>query len=89
MRKLSQYRYPLQELVLKFPPASTNKRVFSEEEDRFCWYNYTGLALTCPMCMIVFEKQYDNLRYFNLISFSKAEMLVRYLEGVTHYWDVY
>ena len=88
-RKLSQYRYPLQELVLKFPPASTNKRVFSEEEDRFCWYNYTGLALTCPMCMIVFEKQYDNLRYFNLISFSKAEMLVRYLEGVTHYWDVY
>ncbi|RLV96235.1 ISWI chromatin-remodeling complex ATPase ISW1 [Spathaspora sp. JA1] len=34
-RKLSQYRYPLQELVLKFPPAATNKRIFSEEEDRF------------------------------------------------------
>ncbi|EMG45637.1 ISW1 ISWI chromatin-remodeling complex ATPase ISW1 [Candida maltosa Xu316] len=34
-RKLSQYKYPLQELVLKFPPASTNKRVFSDEEDRF------------------------------------------------------
>lgn len=34
-RKLSQYKYPLQELVLKNPPATTNKRVFSDEEDRF------------------------------------------------------
>ncbi|CAI5757354.1 unnamed protein product [Candida verbasci] len=34
-RKLSQYKYPLQELVLKYPPTSTNKKLFSEEEDRF------------------------------------------------------
>ena len=34
-RKLSQFKYPMQELVLKHPPASTNKKVFSEEEDRF------------------------------------------------------
>lgn len=34
-RKLSQYKYPLQELVLKYPPASSNKKVWSEEEDRY------------------------------------------------------
>ena len=33
--KLSEYSNPLQELVLKFPPATTNRRVFSEEEDRY------------------------------------------------------
>lgn len=34
-RKLSQYKYPLLELKLKFPPSSSTKRVYSEEEDRF------------------------------------------------------
>lgn len=34
-RKISLYRYPLQELVLKYPPAATNKRTFTDEEDRF------------------------------------------------------
>lgn len=34
-RKLVQYKYPLQELALKYPPTATNKRTFSEEEDRF------------------------------------------------------
>lgn len=34
-RKLSQYKYPLQELALKYPPASSNKKVWSDEEDRF------------------------------------------------------
>ncbi|KAH3675113.1 hypothetical protein WICMUC_002769 [Wickerhamomyces mucosus] len=33
--KLSQYENPLQDLVLKYPPATTNKRLFSEEEDRY------------------------------------------------------
>ncbi|CDK24316.1 unnamed protein product [Kuraishia capsulata CBS 1993] len=33
--KLSQYHFPLQELVLEYPPATTNRRIFSEEEDRF------------------------------------------------------
>ncbi|GEQ66352.1 hypothetical protein JCM33374_g15 [Metschnikowia sp. JCM 33374] len=34
-RKLASYRYPLQELVLKHPPAATTKKTFTDEEDRF------------------------------------------------------
>ncbi|CAH6719070.1 ISWI chromatin-remodeling complex ATPase Isw2p [[Candida] jaroonii] len=34
-RKLAQYKYPLQQLTLKFPPASSNKKVWSEDEDRY------------------------------------------------------
>lgn len=34
-RKISSYRYPLQELELKYPPAATNKRTFTDDEDRF------------------------------------------------------
>lgn len=34
-RKISSYRYPLQELVLKYPPAATTKRTFTDDEDRF------------------------------------------------------
>lgn len=34
-RKMAQYKYPLQELTLKYPPAATSKRTFSDEEDRF------------------------------------------------------
>lgn len=34
-RKISSYRYPLQELELKYPPAATTKRTFTDEEDRF------------------------------------------------------
>lgn len=34
-RKMAQFKYPLQELVLKYPPITTSKRTFSDEEDRF------------------------------------------------------
>lgn len=34
-RKLASYKYPLQELVLKYPPAATTKKLFTDEEDRF------------------------------------------------------
>lgn len=34
-RKLSQYKYPLQELVLKHPPSTSHKKTFTEDEDRF------------------------------------------------------
>ncbi|CCH60183.1 hypothetical protein TBLA_0C03810 [Henningerozyma blattae CBS 6284] len=34
-RKLSQCKAPLFDLSLKFPPSSSNKRTYSEEEDRF------------------------------------------------------
>ncbi|KAG7665299.1 uncharacterized protein J8A68_000986 [[Candida] subhashii] len=47
-RKLSQYKYPLQELVLKYPPASTNKRVFSDEEDRFLMVQLYRFGLDSP-----------------------------------------
>lgn len=54
-RKLSQYKYPLQELVLKYPPASTNKRVFSDEEDRFLLVQLYKYGLDLP-------DVYDNIR---------------------------
>ncbi|KAK6885386.1 ISWI chromatin-remodeling complex ATPase ISW1 [Candida tropicalis] len=54
-RKLSQYKYPLQELVLKYPPASTNKRVFSDEEDRFLLVQLYKYGLDSP-------DVYDNIR---------------------------
>ncbi|KAK6201412.1 chromatin remodelling complex ATPase chain ISW1 [Scheffersomyces amazonensis] len=47
-RKLSQYRYPLQELILKFPPSTTNKRTFSEEEDRFLLVQVYRYGLESP-----------------------------------------
>lgn len=34
-RKVSSYRFPLQELELKYPPAATTKRTFTDDEDRF------------------------------------------------------
>ncbi|CCF55876.1 hypothetical protein KAFR_0A04410 [Kazachstania africana CBS 2517] len=34
-RKVSEYSNPFFDLKLKFPPSSSNKRIFSEEEDRF------------------------------------------------------
>lgn len=34
-RKLSQYSNPFFDLELKFPPSTSHKRTFSEEEDRF------------------------------------------------------
>lgn len=54
-RKLSQYKYPLQELVLKYPPAATNKRVFSDEEDRFLLVQLYKFGLDLP-------DVYDNMR---------------------------
>jgi SWI/SNF-related matrix-associated actin-dependent regulator of chromatin subfamily A member 5 len=47
-RKISQYKYPLQELQLKYPPAATNKRVFSEEEDRFLLVQLYRFGLDTP-----------------------------------------
>ncbi|ODV81372.1 uncharacterized protein CANTADRAFT_58207 [Suhomyces tanzawaensis NRRL Y-17324] len=47
-RKLSFYKYPLQELVLKYPPASTNKRMFSDEEDRFLLIQMYRFGLDRP-----------------------------------------
>lgn len=47
-RKILMYKYPLQELVLKFPPASTNKRVYSEEEDRFLLVQLYRFGLDRP-----------------------------------------
>ncbi|EGW35279.1 uncharacterized protein SPAPADRAFT_64429 [Spathaspora passalidarum NRRL Y-27907] len=47
-RKLSQYKYPLQELVLKFPPAATNKRIFSDEEDRFLLVQLYRFGIDSP-----------------------------------------
>lgn len=45
-RKMAQYENPLQQLKLKYPPASSaSKRVYSEDEDRFllCMLHRFGL----------------------------------------------
>ncbi|CCK70892.1 uncharacterized protein KNAG_0F02250 [Huiozyma naganishii CBS 8797] len=34
-RKISEFKNPFFELKFKFPPSTNNKRIFSEEEDRF------------------------------------------------------
>lgn len=47
-RKLSQYTYPLQELVFKFPPAASNRKVWSEEEDRFLMVQMYKVGLDRP-----------------------------------------
>ncbi|KAI3403645.2 hypothetical protein KGF56_003572 [Candida oxycetoniae] len=47
-RKLSQYRYPLMELKLKYPPSSSTKKVFSEEEDRFLLVQLYRFGIDSP-----------------------------------------
>lgn len=47
-RKLAQYKFPLQELTLKYPPTTTLKRVFSEEEDRFLLVQLYRFGLDRP-----------------------------------------
>ena len=66
-RKLSQYRYPLQELVLKFPPASTNKRVFSEEEDRFLLVQLYRFGIDLPD---VYDRIREAIRQSPLFQFD-------------------
>lgn len=66
-RKLAQYKYPLQELVLKFPPASTNKRTFSEEEDRFLLVQLYRFGLDRPD---IYERIRDAIRESPLFQFD-------------------
>ncbi|CAK7896958.1 ISWI chromatin-remodeling complex ATPase Isw2p [[Candida] anglica] len=66
-RKLSQYKYPLQELMLKFPPASTSKRVFSEEEDRFLLVQLYKIGLDRPD---VYERIRDAIKDSKLFKFD-------------------
>ena len=66
-RKLSQYKYPLQELVLKFPPATTNKRIFSDEEDRFLLVQLYRYGLDTPD---VYERIKEAIRDSPLFQFD-------------------
>ena len=66
-RKLAQYKYPLQELVLKFPPASTNKRTFSEEEDRFLLVQLYRFGLDRPD---IYERIRDAIRDSPIFQFD-------------------
>ncbi|ODV83568.1 hypothetical protein CANARDRAFT_202812 [[Candida] arabinofermentans NRRL YB-2248] len=53
-RKLSETNQPLLQIPLKFPPSTTSRRVFTEEEDRY-------LILQC------FRIGLDNLELYDLI----------------------
>ena len=66
-RKLAQYRYPLQELTLKFPPTTTLKRVFSEDEDRFLLVQLYRFGLDRPD---VYERIRDCIRDSQMFKFD-------------------
>jgi len=65
--KLSEYTNPLQELVLKFPPATTNRRVFSEEEDRYILVQLYRFGLDRPD---LYERIRDSIRSSPLFRFD-------------------
>lgn len=65
--KLSQYTNPLQDLVLKFPPATTNRRTFSEEEDRYLLVQCYRYGLDRPD---LFERIRDSIRLSPLFRFD-------------------
>lgn len=65
--KLSQYTNPLQDLVLRFPPATTNKRIFSEEEDRYLLVQCYRYGLDRPD---LFERIRDSVRLSPLFRFD-------------------
>ncbi|CUM66719.1 uncharacterized protein PRCAT00004399001 [Priceomyces carsonii] len=66
-RKLAQYKYPLQELKLKYPPSSSNKKTFSEEEDRFLLVQLYRFGLDKPD---VYDKIRDAIRDSPLFQFD-------------------
>ncbi|ONH67630.1 ISWI chromatin-remodeling complex ATPase ISW1 [Cyberlindnera fabianii] len=65
--KLSEYTNPLQDLMLKFPPAATNKRVFSEEEDRYLLVQCYRFGLDRPD---LYERIRDSIRTSPLFRFD-------------------
>lgn len=66
-RKMAQYKYPLQELTLKYPPAATNKRVFSDEEDRFLLVQLYRFGLDLPD---VYERIRQAIKQLPLFQFD-------------------
>lgn len=66
-RKVASYRYPLQELVLKYPPATTNKRTFTDEEDRFLLVQMYRYGLDRPD---LYERIRDAIRQSALLRFD-------------------
>lgn len=66
-RKLASYKYPLQELVLKYPPAATTKKTFTEEEDRFLIVQMYRFGLDRPD---LYERIRDAIRQSPLLRFD-------------------
>lgn len=66
-RKVSSYRYPLQELTLKYPPTATNKRTFTDDEDRFLIVQMYRFGLDRPD---LYERIRDAIRQSPLLRFD-------------------
>ncbi|KAG7192109.1 uncharacterized protein KQ657_002471 [Scheffersomyces spartinae] len=66
-RKLSQYRYPLQELVLKHPPSSSHKKTFTEDEDRFLLVQLYKFGVDA---FDVYERIKESIRMYPLFDFD-------------------
>ncbi|KAH3688840.1 hypothetical protein WICPIJ_000175 [Wickerhamomyces pijperi] len=65
--KLSQYQNPLTQLTLKFPPSTTTKRVFSDEEDRYLLLLVYKYGLDRPD---LYERIRDDIRESPLFHFD-------------------
>lgn len=66
-RKMSHYRYPLQELTLKYPPMSASKKTFTEDEDRFLLVQLFRFGLDRPN---VYDLVRDAIRDSPLFEFD-------------------
>ncbi|KAI5951832.1 hypothetical protein KGF54_004907 [Candida jiufengensis] len=66
-RKISQYKYPLLELKLKYPPSSNSKKVYSEEEDRFLLVQLYRFGIDSPG---IYESIKDAIRDSPLFQFD-------------------
>lgn len=65
--KLADYDNPLRDLVLKYPPATTNRRVFSDEEDRYLLVQIFRFGIDRPD---LFERIRDSIRSSPLFRFD-------------------
>ncbi|KAI5964655.1 uncharacterized protein KGF55_001724 [Candida pseudojiufengensis] len=66
-RKISQYNFPLLELKLKFPPQSSSRRIFTEEEDKFLLIQLYRFGIDSPN---LYERIKDAIRDSPLFQFD-------------------
>ncbi|WYZ41884.1 hypothetical protein EsH8_V_000779 [Colletotrichum jinshuiense] len=66
-KKMSQYRVPLQQLKINYSVSTTNKKVYTEEEDRFLLVLLDKLGIDSPG---LYEKMRDEIAESPLFRFD-------------------